>query len=196
MNSRLLSSIFDDMLSVLLVLASEKELLGGLNNIRVISFLSCGQQIVESTLTCSKSSTTVQQIDRDGFYGRPMQYGRPLYFCPVVSSSIFYLSIFFPRLFSAVGDWMSTILPHIVCLSANLGCRSESCCTWLAENTGRKKSPKIRQPVGQRVERTATVRSTGCKPGRTTGLTSGLTTGCIHDTVGCQTGLPTCLTTG
>jgi len=125
-----------------------------------------------------------------------MQYGRPLYFCPVVSSSIFYLSIFFPRLFSAVGDWMSTILPHIVCLSANLGCRSESCCTWLAENTGRKKSPKIRQPVGQRVERTATVRSTGCKPGRTTGLTSGLTTGCIHDTVGCQTGLPTCLTTG
>jgi len=29
-------------------------------------------------------------------------------------------------------------------LSANLGCRSETCCTRLAENTGRKKSPKIR----------------------------------------------------
>jgi len=28
--------------------------------------------------------------------------------------------------------------------SANLGCRSETCCTRLAENTGRKKSPKIR----------------------------------------------------
>jgi len=33
----------------------------------------------------------------------------PLYFCPVVS-----FSIFFPRLFSAAGDWMSTILPHMV----------------------------------------------------------------------------------
>jgi len=29
-------------------------------------------------------------------------------------------------------------------LSANLGCRSETCCMRLAENTGRKKSPKIR----------------------------------------------------
>jgi len=31
---------------------------------------------------------------------------------------------------------------HTWCgLSANLGCRSETCCTRLAENTGRKKSP-------------------------------------------------------
>jgi len=37
----------------------------------------------------------------------------PLYFCPVVSFSIFYLS-FFPRLISAVADWMSAILPHMV----------------------------------------------------------------------------------
>jgi len=30
-------------------------------------------------------------------------------------------------------------------LSANLGCRSETCCTWLTENTqDAKKSPKIR----------------------------------------------------
>jgi len=27
-------------------------------------------------------------------------------------------------------------------LSANLGCRSETCCTWLAENTGRKSCQK------------------------------------------------------
>jgi len=34
---------------------------------------------------------------------------------------------------------------HTGCgLSANLGCSSEICCTGLAENTGRKKSPKIR----------------------------------------------------
>jgi len=31
---------------------------------------------------------------------------------------------------------------HTWCgLSANLGCRSETCCLWLAENTGRKKPP-------------------------------------------------------
>jgi len=55
-------------------------------------------------------------------------------------------SLFFPRLISAVGDWMSTILPHMVwCgLSANLECRSEMCCTRLAENTGRKKVAKNR----------------------------------------------------
>jgi len=51
----------------------------------------------------------------------------------------FYLSsFFFPRLISAVGDWMSTILPR---LSVNLECMSKMCCTRLAENTGRKKSP-------------------------------------------------------
>jgi len=66
----------------------------------------------------------------------------PLYFCPVVSSSI-HLS-FFPRLIlpSQIG-W----LPYLQTwcgLSANLGCRSETCCTRLAENAGRKKSPKIR----------------------------------------------------
>jgi len=43
-------------------------------------------------------------------YGRPMEQGRPLYFCPVVTS--FFL--FFPRLISAVADWMSTILPHMM----------------------------------------------------------------------------------
>jgi len=54
----------------------------------------------------------------------------------------FYLLLsFFPRLFSAVADWMTTILPHMVHLSANLECRSETCCTQLTENTGRKKSP-------------------------------------------------------
>jgi len=55
------------------------------------------------------------------------------------SCRLFYLSSsFFPRLISAVADWMSAILPHI---SANLGCRCETCCTRLAQNTGRKKSP-------------------------------------------------------
>jgi len=33
---------------------------------------------------------------------------------------------------------------HCCGLSSNLGCRSETCCTRLAENTGCKKSPRIR----------------------------------------------------
>jgi len=49
-------------------------------------------------------------------------------------------------------DWQPSQPPHIGCLpyfytwcglSANLECRSEMRCTWLAENTGSKKSPKI-----------------------------------------------------
>jgi len=62
----------------------------------------------------------------------------PLYFCLVVSFFFVSFFFFFPRLLSAVEDWMSTILPR---LSANLECRSEMCCTRLAGNTGCKKSP-------------------------------------------------------
>jgi len=32
----------------------------------------------------------------------------------IFSSCSFFLSMFFPRLISAVSDWMSTILPHMV----------------------------------------------------------------------------------
>ena len=39
----------------------------------------------------------------------PNGIGQAIIFCPVVSSSIF-----FPSLFSVVEDWMSTILPHMV----------------------------------------------------------------------------------
>jgi len=60
------------------------------------------------------------------------------YIWQLVVSSFF----LFPRLFSAVADWMSTILPSCG-FSANLECRSEMYCTRLAENTGRKKSPKM-----------------------------------------------------
>jgi len=69
-----------------------------------------------------------------------------LYFCPVVSSFFLLSFIFLPRLISPVADWMSTILPHMVWsgLSVNLRCSSETCCMRLAENTGCKKSPKIR----------------------------------------------------
>jgi len=53
------------------------------------------------------------QVDRptEISYRRTAHQMRTLYFCPVVSSSSFYP---FPRLFSAVAEWMSTILPHMV----------------------------------------------------------------------------------
>ena len=61
----------------------------------------------------------------------------------MVSSSLS-IFFFFPRLISAAAHWMSTILRHIrCCLSANLECRSETCCTRLAGNAGPKKSAKI-----------------------------------------------------
>ena len=50
-------------------------------------------------------------------------------------------SFFIPRLISAVADCMSTILLHMVWPGANLECRSEMCCIWLAGNSGPKKSP-------------------------------------------------------
>ena len=63
------------------------------------------------------------------YYGR--HRAGHIYFHPMVSSSFF---LFFPHLISAVGDWMSTYF-HTWCgLSANLECRSEMCCTWLAGN--------------------------------------------------------------
>jgi len=37
----------------------------------------------------------------------------PLYFAAVVSS-FFLLYLFFPRLYSLVADWMSTVLPHMM----------------------------------------------------------------------------------
>jgi len=52
---------------------------------------------------------------QDGLdYARPMEYGRPLYFHPVVCS--IFLLLLFPRLISAVADWMHAILKHMVWL--------------------------------------------------------------------------------
>ena len=58
----------------------------------------------------------------------------------------FLLSSFFPfpRLISVFAEWMTAILPHVMWPCANLECRSEMCCTRLAENTGCKNHAKIR----------------------------------------------------
>ena len=63
----------------------------------------------------------------------------------IISSCGFFFLLIFYRLFSAVGNSMSTILPHMVWpYSANLECRSEMCCTRLAGNTGCKNDEKNR----------------------------------------------------
>jgi len=56
--------------------------------------------------------------------------GRPLYSAAV--HGFFFFLLFFHRLFSAVLDLMSTILPWCG-LTANLECITEMCCTRLAE---------------------------------------------------------------
>jgi len=63
------------------------------------------------------------------------------------SCGFFFLSFFFFILACCQPSQIGC-LPyfHTWCgpISANVGCRSETCCTRLAENTGHKKSPKIR----------------------------------------------------
>ena len=65
--------------------------------------------------------------------------------CIIFSSCGFFFFLFF---FLAYSQWLQIgCIPyfHTWCgLSANLECRSEMCCKWLADNTGCKKSPKIR----------------------------------------------------
>ena len=67
--------------------------------------------------------------------------GQAIIFC---SCGYYLSSFFFPRLFSAVADWMSTILPHVMCFSVNLECMSEIFYTRLAANTGHKSDAKNR----------------------------------------------------
>jgi len=58
----------------------------------------------------------------------------------------FYLSsfflLFFPRLISAVAEWMSTMLLHMMWPYCEFRMQSEMCCTLLAGNTGRKNDAK------------------------------------------------------
>jgi len=76
----------------------------------------------------------------------------------IILSSYFFLlsssSFLFPRLISAVRDWMSTIgYFHTWCgLSANLECRYEMCCMWLAAIQDAKMMQKT--PSGRHHPRT------------------------------------------
>jgi len=58
--------------------------------------------------------------------------------------SFFFLFLFFPRLISAVTDACLPYFDTWCGPSANLECRSEMCCAWLAGNAGTKSLPNNR----------------------------------------------------
>jgi len=63
------------------------------------------------------------------------------FFLPLL---LLHLLSVFPRLISAVAEWMPTILRYMWGPSANLECRSEMCCMRLAGNAEPINSPKNR----------------------------------------------------
>ena len=88
--------------------------------------------------------TVYVKSESRGLLWPPYVIGQAITFlpCGFYLLSFFSFLLFFPRLISAAADWMSTIYFGTWCgLSANLECMSEMCCTRLAGNTGRKKSP-------------------------------------------------------
>jgi len=72
-------------------------------------------------------------------YDRPAYQMQTLYFCPMVASFFFLFSS--PYLSHRRLDFCHTCTHDVA--SANLGCRSETCCTRLAENTAHKYSQKF-----------------------------------------------------
>jgi len=73
-----------------------------------------------------------------------MVMGRPLYFTAVVSSSFFFFLFSSPVLSGRRVDVYHTSTVHTWCgLSANLECRFEMYCTWLAEIQDAKTRQRI-----------------------------------------------------
>jgi len=88
----------------------------------------------EMLSVCGKMATKNMLLELLMFF-----YGRLVALWNRAEHYIFILSfvLFFPRLISAVTHWM--YFHTWWGLSANLRCRSETCCMRLAENTGCKK---------------------------------------------------------
>ena len=86
-----------------------------------------------ATLKQQILSKFYQQIKHtDALWNKADHYIFIVSFLLLISPSFF-------RLISAVADWMSAILAHMVWPCAYLGCSFETCCTWLAGNAGPKK---------------------------------------------------------
>ena len=79
------------------------------------------------------------QITLTTCYGRPALQMRTLYFCPLIS--IFFHHLLFFSSPNLSGRRLDVYHTSTLGFSANLECMSEMCCTRLAGNTGRKKSP-------------------------------------------------------
>jgi len=62
----------------------------------------------ETTTLVTTTTTTTTTTTMAALWNRAGHYIFALWFLS------FFFSFFFPRLISAVGDWMSTILPHTV----------------------------------------------------------------------------------
>jgi len=90
----------------------------------------------------SNSDKSIQcmwpRVNMAALWNRAGHYIFALWFL-LSSSSMFYLLVFSSPNPYTVADWMSAYFLHTWCdFSANLRCRSETCCTRLAANTGRK----------------------------------------------------------
>ena len=93
--------------------------------------------------SCSNCSSILYTLENsDVLFIIVALWNRAEHYIFILSFVLLLLS-FFPRLISASADWLSTWCG----LSANLRCRSETCCTRLAENTGHKKS-RQKSPSG------------------------------------------------
>jgi len=99
-----------------------------------------------------------------------------------LSCGFYVLSFFlFPYLISAVADWMSTILLHVVRPSANLECRSEMCCMRLA---GPKKIAKNFQSAHHLTTLSSYIFATkACIDNRKNLLNSNMSSRCPHNMV-------------
>jgi len=113
------------------------------NQLRFISTLPAARSLwlwlqVGRNKPCTLAAMTVNTLA--GLFMAPQRSRCGHYIFALWFLSFFF---FFPRLISAVEEWMPTILLHMVRRSVNLECRSEMCCTRLAGNTGRKNNEKI-----------------------------------------------------
>ena len=105
---------------------------------------------IEISKTAAKSAYPCEKVKQENeivyFLWPPYVIGQAIIFLPC--GLFFYLSIFFfssPNLSSRRLDLDVHQYFYTWCgPSANLECRSEMCCMWLAGNAGPKKSPKIR----------------------------------------------------
>jgi len=107
----------------------------------------------------------------------------PLYFCPVVSFSFFFL--FFPRLTSAITDSQTGCLPYFYTWcdpTANLECRSEMCWARLAGNA----APKNRHLGTTTIAQLSWAISSQLRQASTIGknlLSSNISSTCSHNMV-------------